>query len=141
MSLANIREKLAGKLKEIKGLSVSEQIPDVVILPMAVISLNTSNPVDYDTTAVNETWTYHFTIQVLINKGASVIIAQKGLDQYIDPTSDYCIKNYIEQVDFGTDADTIRLSGVVSYGMATYGNTDYVAAYFNVDIMASKEVT
>ncbi len=142
MSLLNIREKLKDALDDIVGLHVEQYIPPTIILPLAAITLNPDNPVEYDTTAVNQTWTYHFQIQVLVNKGASVVMGQSDLDEYIDPVSDKCIKNAIDNMtDLTPDMDTVRLSGAPTFGVATYGNTDYIACYFNVDIMASKETS
>ena len=138
MSLSNIREKIATGLDQIIGLTVAETIPDIITLPMAVIYLD-NNAVDYDYTAGNSSWTYHFIIEVLVNKGASVTVAQKELDEYIDPESEKSIKTLIDTIDLTPDADVHQLKGIVTYGQADFGQTKYLSARFNIDITVEKQ--
>jgi hypothetical protein len=134
MSLANIRSAIKDALSTIPGLAVSDYIPDTYSVPIAVITLKPDNPVDYDYTSGNNNYVYHFQIDVLVNKGASVYQAQVELDPYIDPSSDKSIKNAIEAIDFGTDANVKRLIGAPTYGEAKAGGTNYLGVRFNLDI-------
>ena len=72
------------KLDEIIGLNVSGYIPDVIVLPLACITLRPDNPVEYDYTSQNQSWVYHFQIQVIVNKGGSVLVAQEEFDAYME---------------------------------------------------------
>ena len=139
MSLANIREKISDAIETIPGLTVSEYIPDTVTLPLACITLNPANPVEYDFTAGNKSWKYHCQIQILVNKGGSVLVAQKELDKFIDPEDDLFIKTPIEDIDLTPDADVCRLVGSPTYGTATYGSTEFLAILLNLDVWCSKQ--
>lgn len=134
MSLANIRTAIATALDTISGLNVSSTIPDTIALPLAMVYLKPDNPVEFDYTAGDAHYTYHFVIEVLVNKGASVIEAQLDLDPYIDPTHASSIKNAIEAINFGADAQTKRLIGSPAYGAARFGSTDYMGARFSMDV-------
>ena len=136
MSLANIREKLAQGMEGIIGLTVADKIPDTITLPLAVIYL-AEKPVEYDFTAGNASWVYHFIIEVLVNKGASVYVAQQELDQYIDPESEKSIKAAIDLVDLTPDA--AQLKGGVTYGSADFGTTKYLSARFSLDVTVTKQ--
>jgi len=135
MSLSGIRTAINTALAGI-GLNVSSYIPDTISLPQAIISLNPDNPIEYDYTAKNAHYIYHFIIDVLVNKGASVQQAQIDLDPYLDPTHAYSIKNAVEAVSWSTHASTSQLTGVPAYGGAvlTVGNTDYLGARFLLDV-------
>ncbi len=134
MSLANIRSKLKTGLETISGLNVASYIPDVIVLPLAILSLKPDNPVEFDYTAKDSNYIFHFLIDVLVNKGASVVQAQTDLDPYIDPTQTSSIKKAVEAVSFGTDASTYRLIGSPTYGVITIGSTDYMAVRFSLDV-------
>ncbi len=135
MSLSGIRTKINTALTGI-GLNVSSYIPDTMTLPQAIISLNPENPVAYDYTARDVHYVFHFIIDVLVNKGASVKQAQIDLDPYLDPTHAYSIKNAIEAISWSTDASTSQLTGVPAYGGAvlTVGNVDFMGARFLLDV-------
>ncbi len=134
MSLSGIRSKLQTGLQTISGLNTSSVIPDTITLPLALVYLKPGNPVDYDYTSKNASYVYHFEIEVLVNKGASVAIAQTDLDAYIDPSDAHSVKTAIEAINFGTDANTKQLIGSPAYGRVTYGNTEYLGIMFSLDI-------
>jgi len=119
---------------EIQGLNVSDYIPDTYTVPIAVVTLRPDSPIEYDQTSGNNMYVFHFQIDVLVNKGASVYQAQIDLDPYIDPTSDKSIKNAIEAIDFTGDASTKQLKNSVTYGQAKAGGTEYLGIRFDLDV-------
>ncbi len=131
-TLPEIRAALKVGLHTISGLQVESYIPDTYTLPLAVLSLNQNKPVDYDYTAQNVAYVYHFQIEVLVNKGASVYQAQIDLDHFIDPLDTKSVKNAIEAVNLWGSAK--RLIGSPAYGAARFGSTDYLGIRFSLDV-------
>ncbi len=134
MSLANIRQKIDDALATIDGLNHSIHVPSVLTPPFAFPSLRPDNPVEYDLTAQNGALIYHFYIELLVNKGATMEQAQDDIDPYLRNTGDQSIRAGLETVDWGTDADCHRLTGVINYGAATYGGVEYLGARLGLDI-------
>ncbi len=129
MSLANIRSSLTTALTGI-DLTVYNKIPDTIALPCVVVSLNPEKPVEYDLTAKNGLYVYHFCIEVLVNK-ASVAEAQIDLDPYIDPSDSHSIKKVIEVVNL---AQIEWVKGGIAYGAARFSGAEYFGCRFELDV-------
>lgn len=134
MSLSGIRIKIDEALDGIDGLNHAAYAPSVYVPPFAFPALRPVDTVDYDFTAHNATLIYHFYVEILVNKGATLEQAQDELDKYILPAGDYSIKTAIEAIDWDGEADTCRVMGVTNYGPARYGESDYLAARLGLDI-------
>ncbi len=133
MSLSGIRTTLGAALTGI-GLTPYNKYPDTITVPCAIVSLRPDKPVEYDLTAKNGLYVYHFQIEVLVNKGASIAEAQVDLDPYIDPSdSTHCIKKIIEAATF-TDAQIEWVKGGIAYGPATFRGIEYLGCRFEIDI-------
>ncbi len=136
MSLANIRTKLTTALTGI-GLTVYNKIPDMLAIPCVVISLNEANPVDYDLTARNGFYLYHFQVDVLVSR-ASVAEAQVDLDRYIDPSDAYSIKKAVEAVDFTPDGQIEWVQKGVAYTEADFRGGKYFGCRFKLEVWSNQ---
>lgn len=130
MSIAAIRAGLVKNLGTIRGLRVSETIPDQVNPPVAVISLS---DVGYDGALQGGLTTYTFTVTVIVGR-MSERTAQRILDGYITPGVG-AIKNAIES-DRTLDGSCFdcRVEAMSNIGSATIGDINYLAADFTVTV-------
>ena len=134
MSLSGIRTKIDTALSTISGLGHAARVPSVMNAPFAFPSLRPQNPVDFDFTAQNGTLVYHFYVDVLVNKGATLEQAQDDLDPYLQNTGSSSIRAALETISWGTDAQTHRLTGVSNYVPAVYNGTEFLGARLNLDV-------
>ena len=134
MSLSGIRNKIDKALDTIDGLNHVSRVPSVVIPPMAFPALRPTDSMEYDLTARNARAVYHFYIEVLVNKGATLEQAQDNLDQYVMPWGNSSIKVAIENIEWGNTAETCRVTSVSNYGPAVYGGTEYLGARLGLSV-------
>jgi hypothetical protein len=134
MALSDIRVKIDNALAEITGLNHSVSVPSVPNPPFAFPALRPSEPMTYDFTAGNATAVYHFYIEVLVNKGATIEQAQDDMDGYLMPWGDKSIKVAVEAILWGDFADVCRVTGITNYGPAMYGGTEFMGARVALDI-------
>ena len=87
-----MRTALATSLRTISGLRASEEIPDQVSPPIAVVSLNN---IDYHQAFAGGLTIYRFTIRVIVGRAAERQ-AQRYLDAYVFPTGESSVKGAIE---------------------------------------------
>ncbi len=134
MSLSGIRTKIDTALSGISGIEHYSSVPSVPNAPCAFPALRPNDPVSYDFTAQNATLVYHFYIEVLVLKGATIEQAQDDLDPYMQNTGTSSIKAAVEAITWSPDADCCRVTGVSNYGPAMYGGTEFLGARLLVDI-------
>jgi len=134
MSVAGIRSLIKTSLDGISGLHTSETVPSVIIPPMAFPALRPSDALSYDFTAQNASLVYHFYVEVLVNKGATLEQAQDDLDPYLQNSGSTSIKAAVEAINWSTTADMCRVNNVSNYGPATYGGVEYLGARLAVDV-------
>lgn len=132
-SITAIRTGLATRLATITGLRTGATIPDNVNPPYAIVS---PNSVDYHKAFNNALSTYNFTITLVVDR-VSERTAQNNLDAYCSPTGTSSIRAAIESDKTlgGVVYDTM-VTGMRNYGSVTIGETNYLAAEFDVAVQA-----
>lgn len=134
-SISTLRTKIAENLATISGLRVSPtgQIPENVNPPYAII---TPNAVEYHKAFNNALNTYNFTITVVVGR-ADARSAQNALDAYCSPTGSSSIKGAVES-DRELDGNSYSLivTRMRNYGSITIGETNYLAAEFDLVVQA-----
>jgi hypothetical protein len=127
-----MRAGLAANLQTITGLRVSEEIPDQVNPPQAVISLNN---VDYNQAYGNGLTIYRFLVTLIASR-ASDRWAQIRLDGYCS-NGDDSVKLAIES-DRTLDGSAfdVRVTEMGNIGTISLDESMYLAAEFSVDVFA-----
>ncbi len=132
-SITAIRSGLATNLATITGLRTGATIPDNVNPPYAIVS---PSSVNYHKAFNNALSTYNFTITLVVDR-VSERTAQNNLDAYCSPTGTSSIRAAIESDKTlgGVVYDTM-VTGMRNYGSVTIGETNYLAAEFDVAVQA-----
>jgi hypothetical protein len=132
-SITAIRSGLATNLATITGLRTGATIPDNVNPPYAIVS---PSSVNYHRAFNNALSTYNFTITLVVDR-VSERTAQNNLDAYCSPTGTSSIRAAIESDKTlgGVVYDTM-VTGMRNYGSVTIGETNYLAAEFDVAVQA-----
>jgi hypothetical protein len=132
-SITAIRAGLATRLGSITGLRSGPTIPDNVNPPYAIIS---PSSVDYHRAFNNALSTYNFNVMVVVGR-VSERTSQNSLDAYCSPTGSSSIRVAIEadRTLGGVVFDTI-VTGMRNYGSVTIGETNYLAAEFDIAVQA-----
>jgi hypothetical protein len=130
-TVREIREGLAVNLQTIDGLRVSEDLPEQVNPPMAVIALQS---VVYDQSFQRGLVLYNFQVALLAAR-ASDRWSQIRLDEFTSTTGAKSVKNAIEsdkQLD-GLVFDT-RVTEMGAIGTIQLDDNIYLAAEFVVEV-------
>ena len=132
-SITDIRLGLATRLGSITGLRSGPTIPDNVNPPYAIIS---PSSVDYHRAFNNALSTYNFNVMVVVGR-VSERTSQNSLDAYCSPTGTSSIRVAIEadRTLGGVVFDTM-VTGMRNYGSVTIGETNYLAAEFDIAVQA-----
>lgn len=132
-SITAIRSGLATRLATITGLRSGATIPDNVNPPYAIIA---PTSVDYHRAFNNALSTYNFTVTLVVGR-VSERTAQNSLDAYCSPTGTGSIRVAIEgdKTLGGVVFDTI-VTGMRNYGSVTIGETNLLAAEFDIAVQA-----
>jgi hypothetical protein len=132
-SITAIRAGLATRLGSITGLRSGPTIPDNVNPPYAIIS---PSSVDYHRAFNNALSTYNFNVMVVVGR-VSERTSQNSLDAYCSPTGTSSIRVAIEadRTLGGVVFDTM-VTGMRNYGSVTIGETNYLAAEFDIAVQA-----
>ena len=134
MSIAAIREGLATRLGTISGLRSSSFVPDNPTPPIAVV---VPERVDFDTAMRRGLDTLAFNI-VVIAQRASERGAQAVLDGYCSSTGSASVKAAVEgDRTLGGAAQDCRVTAMSNYGPLLIGETTYLAATFQVSVLAN----
>ena len=130
-SMSELRVALASSMGSIAGLRTSSTVPDNPRPPIAVVM---PDRVTYDLNANRGADTFFFTIILLVGR-ADDRAAQNNLDAFIvGPTS---IKKAVESDrTLGGKANTCRVTDMSNYSSMMVGETLYLAAQFNVEVVA-----
>jgi len=133
MSIQDMRDGLAANLSTISDLRVSEEIPDQVNPPQAVISLTT---VEYDNAFKQGLTIYRFLV-TLISSRASDRWAQIRLDNYCSNGED-SVKLAIESdKQLNGAAFDVRVVEMGNIGTISLDESMYLAAEFSVDVYSN----
>jgi hypothetical protein len=130
MTIQDMRDGLAANIGTISGLRVSEEIPDQVNPPQAVISLTS---VEYDNAFKQGLTIYRFLV-TLISSRASDRWAQIRLDGFCS-NGDDSVKLAIESdKTLSGSAFDVRVTEMGNIGTISLDETMYLAAEFSVDV-------
>lgn len=129
MNVSTVMGQIGTRLRTISGLRVFDFPPDSLQPPAAVVAW--PNVLTYDSTMARGADEATFEVHVLVGKAVDRS-AQQQLSLYLDGSGSKSIKTAIEA---GTVGDSVRVSsGAVS--VMTVAGTDYLAATFDVDVIA-----
>lgn len=132
MTIQAMRDGLSTNLQTISGLRVSEEIPDQVNPPQAVISLST---VEFDQAFQQGLTIYRFLVTLIASR-ASDRWAQIRLDGYCS-NGDDSVKLAIESdKTLSGAAFDVRVTEMGNIGTISLDESMYLAAEFSVDVYA-----
>jgi len=128
MSIKGIRDAIKTGLKTIDKLEAYDNAPDNINPPCAF-----PIPKDgtYDFTAGN-CYELGFEILLLLGRQGDIEEVQEKLDDYLATTGSRSIKAALEAADYGSHADTVRVSGFRDYGGIVYNGIVYIGVKFDM---------
>ena len=133
-AISELRDGLAANLRTISGLRVSAEIPEGVNPPNAVIVFDR---VQYHQSYKNGMASYAFTIQVIVSR-VEERNAQRYLDAYCSTTGSSSVLLAVESdKTLGGKAFDTYVSEMSSYGSINIQDNTYLAAEFQVQVLAS----
>ena len=133
-SISELRAGLAANLSTISGLRVSPELPDSVNPPHAVVAFDR---VEYHQSFKNGLASYNFTIQLIVSR-VEERNAQRYLDGYVSTTGASSVLLAVESdKTLGGKAFDTYVSEMSSYGSINIGDNTYLAAEFQVQVLAS----
>lgn len=133
MQLSTIRAGLATRLATISGLRVEQFVPETANPPCAFIGAPT---VTFDDD-FNGSCTVRFPVLVLVS-AADMKRGQDALDDYIDTTGSKSVRAALDaDPDLAGAAQSVRLTGVDTPQLYTFGEQSYVGASFTVEVYAA----
>lgn len=133
-SIADLRNGIAANLATISGLRTSATIPDNPNPPIAIVQLNR---VQYHQDFKRGMTEYNFSVQVVVGK-VDERNAQSNLDAYCSSTGNSSIILAVESDrTLGGKAFDAIVTEVSNYGSVTISDINYLAAEFNVRVLAS----
>lgn len=135
MTIQSFRDEIVTALSTITGLNIYKEWKSSLVPPYAVVSISPTNPIVYHQPAKGNV-TYHFFIEVGVNKGATIEAAQENLDPYLEPDGSSSIYSTLISGTY-TQVDVIDVSGITNYGEMTYSGSQYFGAQITVDAWRS----
>lgn len=133
-SISELRDGIAANLGTISGLRTSATIPDNPNPPIAIVQLNR---VQYHQDFKRGMTEYNFSVQVVVGK-VDERTAQGNLDAYCSSTGNSSIILAVESDrSLGGKAFDAIVTEVSNYGSVTISDINYLAAEFNVRVLAS----
>ena len=133
-SISELRDGIAANLATISGLRTSAIIPDNPNPPIAIVQLNR---VQYHQDFKRGMTEYNFSVQVVVGR-VDERTAQSNLDAYCSSTGSSSIILAVESDrSLGGKAFDAIVTEVSNYGSVTISDINYLAAEFNVRVLAS----
>lgn len=133
-SIQELREGIATNLATISGLRTSKDIPDNPNPPVAIVQLNR---VDYHQDFQRGMTEYNFAVQILVGR-VDERTAQAKLDGYCSSTGSNSVSLAVESNrTLGGKAFDCIVTEMTSYGSVVVSDVTYLAAEFNVRVLAS----
>lgn len=133
-SISELRNGIAANLATITGLRTSATIPDNPNPPIAIVQLNR---VQYHQDFKRGMTEYNFSVQVVVGR-VDERTAQSNLDAYCSSTGNSSIILAVESDrSLGGKAFDAIVTEVSNYGSVTISDIVYLAAEFNVRVLAS----
>lgn len=135
-SLAQLRAGIGTNLRTMSGLRVKDVIPGQVQTPMAVV-YPTGSPIEFHLASNNGSSQFYFEVMVIVSR-ADERNAQNALDEYCSTSGSKSIFSAIElDRSLGGVAQDCVVRRLSSYGSTEINNIEYLAATFQVDVIAS----
>ena len=133
-SIAELRDGLAANLATIPGLRTSAFIPDNPSPPIAIVQLAR---VQYHQDFQRGMTEYNFAVQVIVGR-VDERTAQRNLDAYCSSTGDLSVYLAVESdKSLGGKAFSVIVTEMTNYGSVIISDITYLAAEFNVRVLAS----
>jgi len=133
MTISALREAIATNLSGIQGLHTLAFVPDNPTPPLACVL---PMKIDFDSSFGRGMDEYTFKV-VVIAARASERSAQSTLDGYCNPSGATSIKAALQSdKTLGGNAFDLRVTELSDYGPLSIGETQYMAATFNVTVIA-----
>lgn len=133
-NITELREGIAANLATIPGLRTSATIPDNPNPPIAIVQLSR---VQYHQDFKRGMTEYNFAVQVVVGR-VDERSAQQRLDLYCSSTGDYAVGLAIESDrTLGGKAFDCIVTEMTNYGSVLISDVTYLAAEFNVRVLAS----
>jgi hypothetical protein len=132
--ISELRDGIAANLATIPGLRTAATIPDNPSPPIAIVQLNR---VQYHQDFKRGMTEYNFAVQVVVGR-VDERSAQQRLDAYCSSTGESAIGLAIESDrTLGGKAFSCIVTEMTSYGSVLISDVTYLAAEFNVRVLAS----
>jgi hypothetical protein len=133
-NITELREGIAANLATIPGLRTAATIPDNPSPPIAIVQLNR---VQYHQDFKRGMTEYDFSVQVIVGR-VDERTAQRRLDAYCSSTGESAIGLAIESDrTLGGKAFDCIVTEMTNYGSVLISDVTYLAAEFNVRVLAS----
>jgi hypothetical protein len=133
-SIETLRDGIATNLATISGLRTSSTIPDNPNPPVAIVQLNR---VQYHQDFQRGMTEYNFAVQVIVGR-VDERSAQDNLDAYCSSTGSSSIILAIESDRrLQNNAFDCIVTEMTNYGSVLISDVTYLAAEFNVRVLAS----
>ena len=133
-NISELREGLASNLATISGLRTAATIPDNPNPPIAIVQVNR---VAYHQDFKRGMTEYNFAVQVIVGK-VDERTAQRNLDAYCSSTGASSIYLAVESDrTLGGKAFDCIVTEMTNYGAVLISDVTYLAAEFNVRVLAS----
>lgn len=133
-SITELRTGIATNLATISGLRTSANLPDMPNPPIAVVSFDR---VTYHQDFRNGMADYRFIVQVIVGR-VDERSAQNNLDAYCSSTGSSSVVLAVESDrTLGGKAFDCHVSEMSNYGSINIGEITYLAAEFQVQVLAS----
>lgn len=133
-SITDLRNGLATNLATIPGLRTAATIPDNPNPPIAIVQLNT---VEYHQDFKRGMAEYNFSVQVVVGR-VDERSAQVALDAFCSSDGASSVSLAVESNrTLGGKAFDCIVTQMTSYGSVVISDVNYLAAEFNVRVLAS----
>lgn len=132
--ISELRDGIAANLATISGLRTSATIPDNPNPPIAIVQLNR---VQYHQDFQRGMTEYNFAVQVVVGR-VDERSSQRALDAYCSSTGASSIILAVESNrTLGGKAFDCVVTEMTNYGSVLISDVTYLAAEFNVRVLAS----
>ena len=132
-NLSDIRKGLAGQLASVRGLRVSEMVPEQINPPAAIITRAT---VDYSLNAAGGLTEWDMQVQLVAGRMADQQ-SQRQIDAWLSWDGAQSVRAALEaDRTLGGNCQTSRVTGADALVSIQVGDSDYVGVTLSVTVWA-----
>jgi hypothetical protein len=132
-NLSDIRKGLSGQLALVRGLRVSEMVPEQINPPAAII---TRASVDYSLNAAGGLTEWDMQVQLVAGRMADQQ-SQRQIDAWLSWDGDQSVRQALEaDRTLGGNCQTSRVTGADALVSIQVGDSDYVGVTLSVTVWA-----